>query len=332
MNSHLETFEGLKVLLDLWDWEFDEHTGDLWSLVLTGDHLDVVEDEVTNLLLHEWVFILDGWQELLGLLLVLLLGGQLLFWLSWHHWLSLHHTWLLWHTLGLWHSWLLHHSLVHGLRHVSSLVVTWLLEVSSLALVATVLHVSSSVSILLLSHVTLWLLLDELEQLLDDVSQVWLTGQVVPLETATGNGDVLLPISLVSDLFELKISDFLDLVVVDDQSFAFIGLSMEGLLGVGAGIWLLEADESKSVVSESLIESDLFNLSVWLEEVGKLNFGPGGWEVLDIQVASLLGVLVSDGFHKLLLLSLLLVQEVSDVHLLAVAHIFILEGLDSLLN
>ena len=142
---------------------------------------------------------------------------------------------------------------------------------------------------------------------MDDVGQVWLTGQVVPLETTTGDGDVLLPVSLVSDFFELEVSDLLDLVMVDDQTFAFIGLSVKGLFGVGAGIWLLEADESESVVSESFLESDLLNLSEWLEEVGKLNFSPVSWEVLDVQVASLLGVLVSDGFQEFLLFSLLLV-------------------------
>jgi len=171
-NSHLETLEGLKVLLDLWDWELDEHTGDLWSLILAGNHLDVVEDEVTDLFLHVWVSLLDGWHDAKSLLLVLLLWGELLGWLStWHHWLLLllHHAWLLWHSLGLWHSWLLlHHTLVHGLWHtwVSTLVETWFLVVTSslTSLVSTLVHLSSVSIWLLVSHVSsLWLLLDELE-------------------------------------------------------------------------------------------------------------------------------------------------------------------------
>ena len=175
------------------------------------------------------------------------------------------------------------------------------------------------------------LLLDEREQLLDDVSLIWLTCEVVPLE-ASVDRFVLFPVSLVSDLLELEVSDLLDLVMIDDQTLTVVSLATKSLLGNGASVWLLEADESKGVVLETLLESYLFDLSIGLEEVGKVDLSPGSWEVLDIKVASLLGVLVSDGFNELLFFSVLLVQEVSEVHFKAIAHVFVGKGGDCFLN
>ena len=85
---------------------------------------------------------------------------------------------------------------------------------------------------------------------MNDVGQVWLVGQLVPLETTTLLSDILLPISLILDLLELEVSVFFDLILVNNQTLSVISLTMELLLGKGACVWLLEADESESVVSE----------------------------------------------------------------------------------
>jgi len=71
-----------------------------------------------------------------------------------------------------------------------------------------------------------------------------------------------------------------------------------------------------------------------LEEVLEVFFGPGGWEVLDVKVASLLGVLISDHLLEFLLGSLLLGKEFSDVKLdgltVFLSHVFSVENLNSL--
>jgi len=82
-----------------------------------------------------------------------------------------------------------------------------------------------------------------------------------------------------------------------------------------AGIWLLEADECEGVALESGFKLDVLNLSIGSEKVFKILLLPGDGEVLDVEVASLLGVLVSDGLLELLLFSLLLGKEMSDVKL-----------------
>lgn len=104
-----------------------------------------------------------------------------------------------------------------------------------------------------------------------------------------------------------------------------------------AGIWLFEADESEGVALESGFKLDVLNLSVSTEEVLKILLLPGVGEVLDIEVASLLGVLVSDGLLELLLFSLLLAQEVSNVelHWLAVrshTHVLVHEFLAGIVH
>jgi len=191
----------------------------------------------------------------------------------------------------------------------------------------------SSVLVVSSHIVLLWLLLHKRQQLLDNVSKVWLVRELGPGEGGSSLlRNVLLPVSLVSDLRELQVTDFLDLVMVDDETLSVVGLSLELGLGHGAGIWLLVADEGVGVVLVSLLESHSLDFSVGLEEVGELNFGPGSWEVLDVQVASLLGVLVSDGLLELLLLSLWLVQELSAIELLSIAHVLVVQFGDGLVD
>jgi len=87
----------------------------------------------------------------------------------------------------------------------------------------------------------------------------------------------------------------------------------------------------------SLLELDLLDGAEVLEEVVKLGLTPGAWEVLDVEVASLLGSLVSEGLLLLLSLSLNFLESVSDVELEGGAggigaHFFTLKGLESLLS
>jgi len=88
---------------------------------------------------------------------------------------------------------------------------------------------------------------------------------------------------------DLEISEFLDLVVVDDQGLSVIYRVVEGLLGHGGVVWLLEADECEVSASFTLLELNVLNFSELREELEELNIGPVGWEVLDVEVASLLG-------------------------------------------
>jgi len=239
-----------------------------------------------------------------------------------HHVGLLGHAWLLGHHLvGTW-SHLTSHLRLHGSLVVVEVALgSWLVlgEGSSLTL-------HESLALVRLGRL---LSLDELEELLDDVGEVGLGHEVVPV-VVSGDRLVLVPISLISELFLLEISNFLDLVVVDDQTLAIVGLASKGVLGDGAGIRLLEADEGIGVVLESLLKSDLLDLSVVGEEVGQFGLSPGGGEVLDVQVASLLGCLVSNSLDLLLTLAVSLVEEVTQVHLQTVTHVFAGEGIDCL--
>jgi hypothetical protein len=120
----------------------------------------------------------------------------------------------------------------------------------------------------------------------------------------------------------LEVSDFLDLVVVNDQTLSVKGLSLEVLLGLRASIWLLEADESISVLASTLLELYSLDLSELLECGFEFLLRPGGWEVLDVEVASFLGVLISDHFLEFFLSSLFLTKEFSDVQLDFLSFLF----------
>lgn len=201
LDLHLEVVEVHHVLLDLVDWQLDQHTGDLWSLVLTNEMLHVLVDAATNLLLqvrvlrrhsvdvfHGTLLILSG--NTTHLLLLLSHMHLLLHWWHWCawllHWHSLwdwlvHHLWLHWHSLLLVHHslahltlWLSTHLLVRVVHvtsaHASMVVVThvvmsWVV----VALVWSPVVVSSALVHLLLG---LLVVLDDTEQLLKHLSQV----------------------------------------------------------------------------------------------------------------------------------------------------------------
>lgn len=125
LDLHLEVVPVHHVLLDLVDWQLDEHTGDLGSLVVADEALHELVDASTDLLLQVRVVWVKGWNVLgrggkVSLLDRVALHHLLLRLLRhlWHTWLWCH--WLLalhWHWLLL----LLHHSLLwwHLLTHLS---------------------------------------------------------------------------------------------------------------------------------------------------------------------------------------------------------------------
>ena len=226
--------------------------------------------------------------------------------MGWNTW---HLSWGNWHVGHLVHLWHLVAS------HLSSSVLV-LLVWSSSTLVVSSSHVSLT---LIHSHVHGLILLDESKKLLNDLSKMWLGGKVVPLESSGLLGLILLEIGLVLDLLNLLVSDLLDLIMVDDENLTVISLVMEGRFGGGSSVWLLEADECIRVSGLAFLKSDLLDLSVLLEEIGKVILSPGSWEVLNVEIASLLGGLVSNGVSGLLHLSLGLLQGMSDVKLDLVA-------------
>jgi hypothetical protein len=150
---------------------------------------------------------------------------------------------------------------------------------------------SSSVHVTTLVHLLVGLLivLDDTEQLLKHLGQVRLGGQVIPLESTSLLGLVLLPISLVTSLLHLELSDFLDLIVVDQEHLALNAVVLQILFSLGSICGLLVADESKGISSLfTFVKSDVLNVTEGLEQIGQVVLGVVVWEVLHIQVASFL--------------------------------------------
>ena len=77
----------------------------------------------------------------------------------------------------------------------------------------------------------LLVLLHDVQQLLKDLSHVWVAGKVIEVEGTSLLSLILLEIGLIDGVFDLDLSLLLDLVVVDDQ-----GLALESsVVKVGLG-------------------------------------------------------------------------------------------------
>lgn len=230
---------------NLLDRQLDEHTGDLWGLLGSDEAVDVVVDEMSNLVLEVWILLDDGRKDLGGGNLVLLSDWHVLvdsnLWGTWHwggdvwHWWGLWHTWIghVWLLRSLWHSswwdWLSWHWLAWHLLHLLLHVVLLVLVVVLLSLLMVVVLAHSSLWSTTSTHVVhlvstglvhllvhSLILLNKSQELLDDLGEMWLTGEVIPLEATGLLCLVLLEVGFVLGLLELDLSELLDLVVVDD--------------------------------------------------------------------------------------------------------------------
>jgi hypothetical protein len=99
-------------------------------------------------------------------------------------------------------------------------------------------------------------------------------------------------------------------------------------LSLGSLLWILEADKGIKSLTFLREKLDVFDFTILSKEFFKLLFGSSGREVLDVEIASLLGVLVSEHLLGLFNLSLCLLQSFFAVELFAINH-FIVELLDS---
>jgi len=103
------------------------------------------------------------------------------------------------------------------LSWTSLIVTSWATWTSSLIVVEVGVH--------------LLVLLHDIQQLLENLSHVWVAGEIVKMESTGFLGLVFLEISLIDGIFDLDFSLLLDLVVVDDQ-----GLALESsVVKVGLG-------------------------------------------------------------------------------------------------
>ena len=59
LDLAVEVVEVRHVSLDLVDWQLDEHTGDLWSSLVSNHRSDEWEDGLSNFLLEVWVSLGD---------------------------------------------------------------------------------------------------------------------------------------------------------------------------------------------------------------------------------------------------------------------------------
>jgi len=338
-----------EVHLGLFEGEIDEHTSDLGGKRLSSELSNEIEDSVTNVLFEMRVISLDGGNNLVSLGVessgggVLSLGhldGSLS--TNGGHGESRHGHLLL--TLSSVSSHVLLHvvSSLHVVVHATILSLSVVLAVRSVSLsleVTTSVVVSLSTLVVLLSLERVHALSlhgEGLEELSDLVVELVSGGDVLPVVVLVVELLELLESKFILGLFVLDVSEFLKLVMADlelslvEESVVAVLESLLGLVGS------LEADESVSLLlfvnGEHL---DALNFSVFLEDSSEVLFGELGVKVLNVKVASLLGVLVLDGLSEELFLSLggsksgLNVEDLTVTH---VATVKLLNGFGGLLR
>jgi hypothetical protein len=238
----------------------------------------------------------------------------------------------------------LHVVVHHGLLLVTALVallvvtlvivlLTTLIAVLTTTLVATLVTTleagvgTSRVGATLVEHVgASVLLLDGVHQESEQVGDL-ISGLVV--EAGEVLSLVALPVLLVLVGLVEEITLLLHLVVVDVEG-STVDVEVGGL-NLGSGIGGLEANEGEGGLVVLLAkELKGFDFTVVLEEVLKVILGGLGSEVLHVQVASLLGVLVLKGLVGEFLLTLALLESGLAVEELSVAHVLVVHGLNSL--
>ena len=143
-----------------------------------------------------------------------------------------------------------------------SLLVEW----SSASLVTSWSHVS-----LLLVEVVVHglVLLHDVQKLLKDLGHVWVGSKISKVESTGLLGLILFKIGLIHGILNLNLSLLLDLVVVDHKGLTIISRVVQGLLGKGCRVWLLEADKGKASIY-SLLELDVLDGTELLEKVGEI--------------------------------------------------------------
>jgi len=290
---HVEGIVAGEVLLDLVDWQVNEHTGDLRGEVGT-DHLDnILVDALSNLTLEMRVSLVDGGKNLGGSHQVLLdiarsstslrnvgrhaaattlhlvsgdlghshvglrhplLGHATLRWRHSHHLVTAHR--LLRHTAS--HALSTTHVLWHS--SAATLVVVHLSRMRSTLLSVSLMSVVHSLLLIVLS-ILLLVSMDDLHESGQDMGKVGQVGELIPLESSGLGSLILFPISLILGLLVLNLADLLDFVVADVEGLAFKIVVVQVLLSLGSIVGLLEADEGKSISRFALIETNLFDLS-----------------------------------------------------------------------
>jgi hypothetical protein len=130
---------------------------------------------------------------------------------------------------------------------------------------------------------------------------------------------------LILVLFVLDVTEFFEFVMADLQWLFLENLAIKGGKGSLSLVRGLEAHESICfvlLVNGEHLDALNFALSVVAENVSEVLFSVLGLEVLDIEVASLLRVLVFDCLTEKFFLTLGGAKGGLDVEDLAIAHVF----------
>ena len=319
----------LKVGLDLVHWQFNQHTSNLWSFFLWDNHSHKLKNGWTYLFLHVWVSFSAGWDNLLSSCKVSLLRCQvdscliaprsywwtwlwrhtdisiLLLHMNWWHWLLWHtHVGILrwnWHTT-LWSS--LTHVLLLMLSHVALHVL--ILVIISLVVVPLLRPWWSNISLTLIEmSIHCFVLMHDFNKLLQNLCKIRVTSEVIQVEPTSLLLLISFEVGFVNGFFFLDLSEFFDLVMIDDKGLAIKSLIVQHLFSWCSWIRSLITDESKWVSSFAFrFKSDLFNLSKLWELLLEIIFGPSCWEILDIEVASFLWCFISNSVFFLFNFSL----------------------------
>lgn len=124
-----------------------------------------------------------------------------------------------------------------------------------------------------------------------------LFNNIIPLETTRLLSRVFVPICFISCCFHLDLSKFFYFIVIYHKHFSFNLIIMKGLLSICSFIRLFVTNKSEGI-SIFLLNTDIFNLSIKLEEIYNILFCITVREILDVKVATTLWSFIANSFSK----------------------------------
>ena len=189
---------------------------------------------------------------------------------------------------------------------------------------------ASLIEVLRLSSVIL--LMHVLKKLSHDRHEIWLRVKVCPVDSPSKLlSFVLLEVSNINFLLNVDLSDFFDLVVVDEELLSLKNLLMKIEFGTHSRIGIFETNKSKVDAVCTFICSDAFDFTELFKNLADFELAPSWRNVFDVEVAAFLCFFEAHSLCAFLLFSVSFLESVSDVQLV-VSHLVLVELTDDSLG
>lgn len=288
-NTKLKGIKAGEVLLHLSNGKLNQHTGNLGSFFWANYKTDIVKDQIANLLLDKRISFSDGTHDFGGLEQISIWMAHLVrvskIGLSWghtRHWrtdcliilvmvglfamlLLLLLALVLWMSVILLTMVIIRMVFLLTLRNHSRSFLLIIISFTSCSLFVLSLRTSSILSCVISLSSRFVLALDYIQQLWNNGHKIWRSLKITPFKLWVISkfcSSILFKICFVNCFFNLNLSIFLDLIVIDYQTSSIKHSTKELMLCFRSFVRILETNKSIIGPILALVQSNTFNLTI----------------------------------------------------------------------